>query len=323
MTRPRKEQVSISDTSYYHIVSRCVRRSYLCGFDKTSGKSYEHRRQWIEDRIRLLSSIFAIDICAYAVMSNHIHIVVKLHPESIKDLPTDNILKRWCCLFKGPTLVQNWRQGKELDSAKQQTVSDIAEQYRNRLMDIGWFMKCLVEPVARMANKEDQCTGHFWESRYKSQALLTEEALLSAMAYVDLNPIRASMADSPEKSDHTSIKERIKPCFDLVKAIGSQQDTECLQGFDLPVKPLLHFEASVKNDVQDGILFGYTDYLKLIDATGRCIRKGKRGYMPAHLKPILERLHIDEQTWLINTTQFELIYQKRFRRRPILQRNSA
>ncbi len=101
MTRPRKEQVSISNTPYYHIVSHSVRRSYLCGFDKTSGKSYEHRKQGIENRIRLLSSIFAIDICAYAVMSNHIHIVVKLHPESIKDLSTDNILKRWCCLFKG------------------------------------------------------------------------------------------------------------------------------------------------------------------------------------------------------------------------------
>lgn len=126
MTRPRKEQVSISDTPYNHIVSRCVRRSYLCSFDKASGKSYEHRKQGIENRIRLLSSIFAIDICAYAVMSNHIHIVVKLHPESIKDLSTDNILKRWCCLFKGPALVQNWRQGEELDSAKQQTVSDIA-----------------------------------------------------------------------------------------------------------------------------------------------------------------------------------------------------
>ncbi|ACS93540.1 histidine kinase [Teredinibacter turnerae T7901] len=77
----------------------------------------------------------------------------------------------------------------------------------------------LVEPVALMANKEDQCTGHFWESRYKSQALLTEEALFLAMAKVDLSPIRASMADSPEKSDHTRIKERIKSCFAIYLCI--------------------------------------------------------------------------------------------------------
>ena len=80
MTQPRSQLVSLSDTAHYHIVSRCVRRSYLCGYDKVTGENYEHRRQWIEDRIRLLSSIFTIDICAYAVMSNHLHLVVKINP---------------------------------------------------------------------------------------------------------------------------------------------------------------------------------------------------------------------------------------------------
>ena len=69
MPRPREQLIVVSDTPYYHIVSRCVRRTYLCGYDRQTGKSYEHRRQWIEERIRLLSSLFAIDLCAYAVMS--------------------------------------------------------------------------------------------------------------------------------------------------------------------------------------------------------------------------------------------------------------
>ena len=106
MTRPRKELISVQDTPYYHVVSRCVRRAYLCGEDHVSGKNYEHRRQWIEDRIRILSSIFSLDICAYAVMSNHPHITIKLCPEETEKLSNTEVLTRWTALFKGPSLVQ-------------------------------------------------------------------------------------------------------------------------------------------------------------------------------------------------------------------------
>ena len=219
MTRPRKELVCTSDTPYYHIVSRCVRRAFLCGYDKTTNTDYEHRRQWIVERIRLLASVFSIDVCSYAVMSNHLHLVLKLD-DSESDIGTDaEVIQRWTTLFKGPLLVQRHAQGDALSKAEREAVSDIVAVWRARLRDLGWFMKCLNEPIARIANKEDNCTGHFWESRYKSQALLTEEALLSCMAYVDLNPVRATMAQTPEESDYTSIQERIKPQFDLSQAV--------------------------------------------------------------------------------------------------------
>ena len=81
-------------------------------------------------------------------------------------------------------------------------------------------MKCLNEPIARKANAEDQCTGHFWEARFHSQSLCSDQALLTAMAYVDLNPVRAQMAATPEESDYTGAKDRID---DLRISLGTTE----------------------------------------------------------------------------------------------------
>jgi REP element-mobilizing transposase RayT len=323
MTRPRKQLASIDDTPYYHIVSRCVRKSFLCGFDKQSGISYEHRRQWIENRIRILGSIFPLQICAYSVMSNHLHIVVKLCPEEADLWSRKETLERWTSLYKGPILVQRQQNGEALDLAESGAVNECIEVYRTRLKTLGWFMKALNEPIARQANKEDDCTGHFWEARYKSQALLTEEAVLTCMTYVDLNPIRACMAYTPESSDHTSIKERIQPRFDLATATTEQINLQCLNKFELPLRPLAHFDGDVTNESQNGILFSAKDYIELVDITGRIVRKGKRGAISAKSPPILQRLGIDLDAWVLRSCAFEKNYQKLYGKRRISYANSA
>jgi REP element-mobilizing transposase RayT len=312
MTLPRRTLVCVDDTPFYHITSRCVRRSFLCGVDHATGNDYSHRRLFIEQRIHLLSSLFAIDIVAYAVMSNHLHLVVKLSPEAVEQWSDKEVVERWTSLFKGPLLVQQYCKGTTLAPEELRVVSDCINTYRLRLADLGWFMKCLNEPVARIANQEDGCTGHFWEARYRSQALLTEEALLSCMAYVDLNPIRASMAPSPEQSDHTSIKERITQSLNLAESIGTLLQDHQLNHFNVILKPLLHFEGNVTLNEQQGILFSLNDYLELVDHTGRILRDDKRGAIALHLSPILERLNIDRKAWLNNSTAFEKIYNKRF-----------
>ncbi|MFL0796421.1 MAG: transposase [Cellvibrionaceae bacterium] len=308
MPKPRHTQIAIEDTPYYHCISRCVRRAFLCGTD-SNGNSYEHRRQWVEDRIRILSSIFAIDICSYAVMSNHYHVVVKLG--STEEWSDEKVIQHWLILHKGPLLIQRFSKGEVLTQAELNTVQDIVAVWRKRLQDLSWFMKCLNEPIARMANAEDNCTGHFWESRFKCHPLLTEEALLSCMAYVDLNPIRACMADTPEESDHTSIKERIAPEFNLSEAIAEQN---CCSDFLIPIKPLAAFEDNVTHQEQTGILFSLSDYLQLVDWTGKIIRDDKRGHISNKLPPILTRLNIPIEEWLINSQQFEKIVHRRFRK---------
>ena len=312
MTLPRKALVCVDDTPFYHITSRCVRRSFLCGVDHATGQDYSHRRLFIEQRIHLLSTLFAIDIAAYAVMSNHLHLVVKLSPEVINEWADREVVDRWTSLFKGPLLIQKYKQGVTLTPVEQQVVDDIIATYRLRLADLGWFMKCLNEPIARRANQEDGCTGHFWEARYRSQALLSEEALLSCMAYVDLNPVRAAMAPSPEQSEHTSIKERITPSLNLADSISELIKTHQLNHFNVTLKPLLAFEGNITFEEQHGILFSVIDYLELVDHTGRLLRDDKRGAIALHLPPILNRLGIDRKTWLNNATAFEQVYRKRF-----------
>ena len=214
MPKPRKTLVSLDATPYYHCVSRCVRRAFLCGEDNITGNSYEHRRQWIEDRLLTLASTFAIDIAAYAIMSNHYHVVLRINHELAGSWTQSEVIDHWHRIFKGNLLSQRYAQGEMLSKAEHDVLSQQVTKWRERLMSISWFMRCSNEPIARKANHEDKVTGRFWEARFKSQALLDEKALAACMVYVDLNPIRARMAKTPEQSDHTSIKRRIKQALD-------------------------------------------------------------------------------------------------------------
>ncbi len=312
MTKARKDLISLADTPYYHITTRCVRRSFLCGFDQESNTDFEHRRQWIVERIRLLASVFAIDICAYAVMSNHYHLVVKISPEQIEALDNHEVIQRWLTVFKGHPLVRDYASGSSLPPLQREFVAQQVDHFRNSLADISSFMKYLNQPISRRANKEDRCKGRFFEQRYTSDPLLTEEALLSCMAYVDLNPIRASMAETPESSDYTSIQERIKPQFDLAKAVKNLTGQGFFQSFNTELKPLLPFTDAAKNQDQPDIPFTLIDYLELVDWTGRIIRADKRGAISSRLPPILKRLNINKKKWLSGATEFERVRRQRF-----------
>ena len=193
-------------------------------------------------------------------------------------------------------------------------IRDSITIWRERLSSLSWYMKCLNEPIARKANKEDNCTGHFWESRYKSQALKTEQALLSCMAYVDLNPIRAKQADTPESSDYTSIQERIKPKWNLKEAIKRQVKQKTLSAITNSAFNKLKPAQLMPLDNQNPqtLPLNFKDYLELVDWTGRIIREDKRGYIKQSTPPILERLTMSNNDWLINSNQFEKVFNKHF-----------
>ena len=265
MPQPRKRQVSLEDTPYYHCISRCVRRAFLCGKDATTGFDFEHRRQWIVDRIKLLCSVFAVDLCAYAVMSNHYHVVIRINQDQAETWSDREIAERWMQIFTGPMLMHRHLNGEALTTMELEQVAELIRSWRKRLFSISWFMRCINEPIARLANAEDDCTGRFWEGRFTSQALLDVRAVLACMTYVDLNPIRAATAKTPEQSAYTSVRERIVDALDT---------------------PLLRFS----DQAEDGIPFKFEDYLELVDWAGRAIKTNKRGYIPSGMPPILTRL---------------------------------
>jgi len=165
--------------------------------------------------------------------------------------------------------------------------------------------RCLNERIARLANEEDECTGRFWEGRFKSQALLDDQAVIACMAYVDLNPVRAGIAETPEDSDHTSIQRRIRAL-----QAAAEPETPAAQETPEPTSPLqplelLPFVGGERQDGPKGLPFDLPDYLELVNWTGQAVRDDKRGAISQDLPPILERLGIDEQAWLRLATNFE------------------
>lgn len=260
MAVPRKLQISLDQTRYYHCVSRCVRRAHLCGKDAVSGRNYEHRRQWIENRLGAVCSVFAIELVAYAIMHNHYHVVIRVSRERASNWSDLEVRERWSSLFHIPA---------EIDTTL------LVPVWRERLSSISWFMRCINEPMARLANKEDDCTGRFWEGRFRLQALLDDAALYKCMVYVDLNPIRAGLETTPERSNFTSIRARIYH-RDSHLVPFKRTDTKCAEPLPMSNRT----------------------YLELVDWTGRIIRPDKSGHIPQHHPAILDRIGIDQRRWI-------------------------
>ena len=145
MPTPRNQQISLCDTPYYHCISRCVRRTFLCGVDHCTHKDDSHRKQWIVERLALLSNTFAIEIGAYSVMSNHLHLVLKINTPQAQKWHDETVIQHWEQLFSLPVLVERYQKGHCHSEAEQQSAQEVIQLFRERLTDISWLMRCLNE----------------------------------------------------------------------------------------------------------------------------------------------------------------------------------
>lgn len=283
MGYPRRLYVPPDRPGTYHCVSRCVRRAYLCGKDSVTGRCFDHRKQWIEDRILELANLFAVAIHAYAVMSNHFHLVIETNPAATRKWSDEEVARRWLALS---TRAEADNELLEYRVAALVAQPERLALLRERLGNLSWFMRYLNEPIARRANCEDECTGHFWEGRFTCQALLDDAAVLGCMVYVDLNPVRAGLVSTPETALHTSVHRRART---------GKPHHRRLRPVNASIRPQLPPITTAQ-------------YLTLVDWTGRRLYAADKGSIPTGLPPILTRLTMRPRQWLIQVSATESHY---------------
>jgi hypothetical protein len=330
MALPRSKYVKEGKEGVYHCFSRCVRRAFLCGYDTLTQRDFSHRKTWLVDRLRYLAAIFAIEVCAYAVMETHYHSILRTRPDIVATWSDWDVAIRWLTLFplKDAAVPPTDEQIRALADCPERIA-----QLRKRLCSLSWFMGRLNEFIARAANKEDSVKGRFWESRFKCQNLLDDAAIAACMVYVDLNPIRAALAATPEESDFTSIQERIRAWHREMMASGSvpgesnqnsqsgsiSQDMQKLEDRTdnsnaipecIPFNPLCApsscWLCPIQSDSQRrGILpMTATEYFDLVDKSGRILRSDKRGAIASGLAPILLRIGARPEAWMDTVSLF-------------------
>jgi len=326
MTMPRSKYVQEGQEGVFHCFSRCVRRAYLYGFDKVTGRDFSHRKAWFVDRLRFLSGIFAIEVCAFAVMDDHHHTVLHVQPDIVDTWSDREVAIRWLTLYpkqkKAPT---------EMQILSLTNCPDRIAELRKRLCSLSWFMARLNEHIARAANKEDDVKGRFWESRFKCQALVDCAAVAAAMVYVDLNVIRAGIAATPEDSDFTSIQERIRSWQNENMIQGSvpadsssNLPSSSLEGERLLPEAANHIFGSFPGELPQGSISSAgwlcpiqsdfqrrgilpmtaAEYFDLVDKSGRILRSGKHGAIDPNLAPILVRIGANPQAWTDTISHF-------------------
>jgi REP element-mobilizing transposase RayT len=339
MALPRSLYVQEGQEGVYHCFARCVRRAFLYGFDALTRRDFSHRKAWLVDRLRFLSAIFAIEVCAYAVLENHYHAILRTRPDIVARWSDREVATRWLTLFPRHRDLE----GTPIPPLEKEicALADCPEriaELRRRLSSLSWFMGRLNEFIARAANKEDSVKGRFWEARFKCQVLLDEAAIAACMVYVDLNPIRAGLAETPEGSDFTSIQERIRAWQKETMTTASvpreaAQDTQSGSfGTDML---MLENAGEISNPIPErisvfrnsfdgaalsacwlspiqsdsdrrGILRMTTaEYFDLVDKSGRMTRSDKRGVIDADLAPILLRIGANPEAWLDTISHFE------------------
>ena len=301
--KPRSEQIDPSRTCWFHLTSRVVQK--LRRLDSKN----DERKSLLLNYIKDLNSAFSLDIAAWAILGNHTHIVVRLNPDRHLEWSDSEVVERWAKIHPPRDTHYNPIQNEQRFQAWfDDRLKDKAwlEQTREKLGSVSQFMKDFKQFAAQTFNKFDKTVGHFWEGRFRSEPLDNREAVLAAMAYVDLNPFAAKLCEVPEEADFTSLKERVEARDLAVTDNIEASDDAVVKSSDEACDPnperelwFSPIDDSVCNCNGDhGLFRGYRldSYLKLVDAVARMFRKGKH-QLDKEVDGILDRLKLCGETF--------------------------
>ena len=322
----RAEVFAADEMAVVHVMNRVVRRCFLLGNDPVTGRNYDHRKVWIEEQLQRLAGCFGIDLLGFAVLSNHFHLILRSRPDVVAGWDDTEVARRWLllCPLRKPA-EGTAAEPTECDLNSIRTDPDRLAQIRSRLSDISWWMRLLCQNIGMRANREDGEAGKFWQSRYRAVRLLDESSLLACAAYVDLNPIRAALAETLETSDFTSVQRRLQTLQEVALAgrdegaeskaapeaawdggaVSAGPSPPAADRFLAPVTleeraAELGACASVTGSrcSDKGFLaMSPAEYVELLDWTARQTAAGKSGSTPDEAPPVFRRLGLDRATW--------------------------
>ena len=311
----RRLVLSETEIQTVKCVNRCVRRAFLCGDDPLTGRNLDHRKVWIRDRLAFLAGIFSIDVLSYSVLSDQLTLTLRSRPDIAGQWDDLDVAKRWWRLFPQRRL-KDGSPDQPTDLELRVLVARVTE-LRPRLSSISWFMRCTAEVIARWANAEDQCTGRFWEGRFKCTLLNDEAAILGGLVHVDLLAIQRGFATSPEESTFTGLNDRIHDALNQSKRTAAANT-----GPDQPVVRTSDWLSPMKGS--DGpsastsassfpqrrasdrccVDVSLNDYRHLAEWTLECIRVGGPRCIQESEPQILRRMQLDGPAWLTLFSSF-------------------
>ncbi len=327
--KTRSEIVSYDEVGVYHCWNRVVRRRHLFGMDGVTGKDFSYRKEWVRERFRQLAGVMAIDVLDYAILDNHLHIILRNRPDVVRTWSDEEVARRWwfvCPMRRNEDGTTPAPKPCEIGLL----LPDVNE-FRRRLSDISWMMRLACQTIAWRANREDDVDGRFFAKRFDCKRLKTWEAVLACSIYVNLNWIHAGLAKTPEQSRFTAAYDRIRGRWQEVgDEMGNSENVPPHDQADAWLAPIYLDDRSQELENAEAINTTTRDeapqsicnpigasrvtnkgflpmtrdqYLALVDAFGRIVREGKRGAIPAELPPILERIKITPRGWIDNLLQ--------------------